>query len=192
MNSATKPEFSFSNETLVIAKKIINNYPAGKEASAVLAILDLAQNQNNNWLSNSCIEYVANLLKMPYIKVYEIASFYTMFNLQPVGKYHIQICGTTPCWLRGSDDIMNFCKKLLKIETGKTSQDKLFTVSETECLGACRNAPVVQINHDYYENLTNDKIKEIINNLHAKDLQKKSELKPDNKADLSLKSNYKC
>lgn len=184
MNSATKPEFSFSNETLVIAKKIINNYPAGKEASAVLAILDLAQNQNNNWLSNSCIEYVANLLKMPYIKVYEIASFYTMFNLQPIGKYHIQICCTTPCWLRGSDDIMNFCKKLLKIETGKTSQDKLFTVSETECLGACRNAPVVQINHDYYENLTNDKIKEIINNLHAKDLQKKSELKPDNKTDL--------
>ncbi|KJV56634.1 NADH-quinone oxidoreductase, E subunit [Orientia chuto str. Dubai] len=184
MNLATKTEFTFSKENLAIAKKIISNYPVGKEASAILAILELAQSQNGNWLSNNCIEYVATLLKLPYIKVHEIASFYTMFNLKPVGKYHIQICGTTPCWLKGANDIMSFCKKLLNIESGQTSQDKLFTIKEVECLGACRNAPVAQINYDYHENLTNDKIKEIINNLQAADLQQKSVLKIDEKSNL--------
>ncbi len=174
MKLEKKVEFSFSSKNIDKAKEIISHYPVQKQSSAVLALLDLAQRQNNGWISNDCIEYVANFLNMPYIKVYEVASFYSMFNLKSVGKYHIQICGTTPCWLRGANGIMNFCQEFLKISCGQTSDNGLFTVSEVECLGACINAPVVQINDCYYENLTNKKMENIIINLKAKQSRTKS------------------
>ena len=111
------------------------------------------------------IEYVANMLEMPYMRAYEVATFYTMFNLKPVGKYHIQVCTTTPCWLRGSDDIMKICEKKLGVKLKETTEDQKFTLSEIECLGACVNAPVLQINDDYYEDLTQEKMEKLIDKL---------------------------
>jgi NADH-quinone oxidoreductase subunit E len=131
----------------------------------MLPLLDLAQRQNNGWISTDVMEYVANYISEPYMRVYEVASFYSMYNLKPVGKYHIQVCGTTPCWLRGSGDIMKACEKYSKAECGKTSSDGLFSVSEVECLGACVDAPVIQINDNYYENLDEGKVREIIDML---------------------------
>lgn len=154
--------FSFTQENLVKAEAIIAKYPEGRQKSATLPLLDLAQRQNNGWLSVAAIEYVANFLGEPYMRVYEVASFYSMFYLKPVGKYHIQVCGTTPCWLRGAADIVKACENRLGIKCGETSEDGLFSISEVECLGACINAPVVQINDDYYENLDEQKIAEII------------------------------
>ena len=148
--------FTFTPSNLKKAQEVISHYPEGKQRSAILALLDLAQRQNDGWVSREVIEYVGDLLDTPYIRVYEVASFYTMFNLKPVGKYHIQVCGTTPCWLRGAADIMKICEK------EKNNPD--FTISEVECLGACVNAPVVQINDDYYEDLS----PEIMQNLIAR------------------------
>jgi NADH-quinone oxidoreductase E subunit len=159
--------FSFSADSLAKIETILNHYPAERKASAVLPLLDLAQRENDGWLSTPAIEAVATLLEMPFIKVYEVASFYTMFNLKPVGKYHLQVCGTTPCWLRGAEDIMNTCKKHLGIQKGGTTADGLFTLSEFECLGACVNAPVVQINDDYIEDLTPEKMQEVLDDLRA-------------------------
>lgn len=158
-------QFSFNEENLAKAANIIKKYPKGQERSAVMPLLDLAQRQNNNWLSASAIEYVANYISEPYIRVYEVASFYTMYNLKPVGKYHVQVCGTTPCWLRGADRIMQLCKKHTGADIGKTSEDGLFTISEVECLGACVNAPIVQINDDYYEKLNEKKVDDLISKL---------------------------
>jgi NADH-quinone oxidoreductase subunit E len=161
-------KFEFNSENLKRAKNIISKYPKGREASAVLPLLDLAQRQNGGWLAKQSIEYVAEMLSMPYIRTMEVASFYTMFNLKPVGKYHVQVCGTTPCMLRGAEDIMQKCKKTLGISKGETSEDGMFTLSEVECLGACVDAPVVQINDDYYENLTPESLEEILNKLSSK------------------------
>jgi NADH dehydrogenase (ubiquinone) flavoprotein 2 len=158
-------EFTFSEENLNIAKKIIGKYPAEKQASAVIPLLDLAQRQHSNWLPRAAMEYVAKMLSMSFIKVYEVATFYTMFNLSPVGKYFIQVCGTTPCWLRGSENIKETCKKKLNIKLGETSSDNNFTLSEVECLGACANAPVIQINDDYYEDLSPEIMEQIIDDL---------------------------
>lgn len=157
--SAKKEEFAFSASNLKKAKEIVAKYPDGRQKSAMLPLLELAQRQNSGWLSTASIEYVANYLGEPFMRAYEVATFYTMFNLKPVGKYHIQVCTTTPCWLRGSDDIMAACKK--------HAVGKDFTVSEVECLGACINAPIVQINDDYYENLDAKKMTEIIKELKA-------------------------
>lgn len=169
----TAQEFSFDKANLDRAKKIVVKYPKGRERSAVLPLLDLAQRQNGGWLSVLAIEYVANFLSLPYMRVYEVASFYTMFNLKPVGKYHIQYCGTTPCWLRGSDDILKACEKSTGTKKGKTSEDGLFTITEVECLGACVNAPMVQINDDYYEKLTPESMEQIINDLKGDNKKKK-------------------
>lgn len=147
-------KFEFSNENLKKAKNFIAKFPEGRQKSAVLPLLDLAQRQSGGWLPQNVIEYVADFLQLPYMRVYEVASFYTMFNLKPVGKYHLQLCTTTPCWLRGSDEIKDACKKKLGIDVGETSKDGLFTLSEVECLGACVNAPILQINDDYFEDLT--------------------------------------
>jgi len=136
--------FAFTTDNLAKAKALISNYPAGRQASAVIGVLDLAQRQQG-WLPRAAMETVAKLLDMAPMRVYEIATFYTMFQLKPRGKYLLQVCTTTPCWLRGSDDVMKACRA---VEDGET-----FTVQEVECLGGCVNAPVVQINDDFYEDL---------------------------------------
>lgn len=157
--------FVFSKENQALAKNYIAKYPKGREASSVISLLDLAQRQNNNWLPLAAIEHVAEILSIPVIKAMEIATFYTMFNLAPVGKYHIQLCGTTPCWLRGASDIKDLCKKKLDINLGETSKDGIFSLCEVECLGACANAPIVQINDDFYEDLDLKSMEKIIDDL---------------------------
>lgn len=159
--------FNFNNENLAKAQAIIKQYPEGKQKSAILPLLDLAQRQMHGWLPKAAIEYVAQFLNLPFIRAYEVATFYTMFNLKPVGKHHIQICTTTPCWLRGSDQIVTACQKKLGIALGQTTDDKKFSLTEVECLGACVNAPVVQINDDYYEDLTEEKMIELIDRLNT-------------------------
>ena len=151
--------FAFTAENAAQAKTIVGRYPPGRQHSAIIPLLDLAQRQvgaetdTQGWLPIPVIEYVAAYLDMPYIRAYEVATFYTMFNLAPVGRFHVQVCGTTPCLLRGSDDVLAACyaKGLKK---GATTGDGLFALSEVECLGACANAPMVQINDDNYEDLT--------------------------------------
>ena len=155
-------DFAFTAENLERAQRFIARYPEGRQASAVIALLDLAQRQNGNWLIPEAIAYVANLLEMAPIRVFEVASFYTMFNLEPVGKYLVQVCRTTPCWLRGSDDLTRTCLDKLGTRLREVSEDGLFTVIEVECLGACANAPMVQINDDYYEDLSAERMAEII------------------------------
>ncbi|PCJ25253.1 MAG: NADH-quinone oxidoreductase subunit NuoE [Rickettsiales bacterium] len=161
MDSKTEV-FSFNKENLKKAQEIIAKYPEGRQKSAMLPLLDLAQRQNDGWLSVAAIECVANHISEPYIRAYEVASFYSMYNLKPVGKYHIQVCGTTPCMLRGAEDIMKSCEKHALAKCGENSKDGLFTVSEVECLGACVNAPMIQINDDYYEDLDPKKVGDII------------------------------
>jgi NADH-quinone oxidoreductase E subunit len=155
-------EFEFTKTNMAKAKEVIAKYPPANKASAVLPLLHLAQEQIGGWLTKEAMDYIANILEMAPIRVYEVASFYTMYNLKPVGKYRIQVCGTTPCWLRGAEEIMTVCKKELGIEEGETTSDGMFTLSEVECLCACVNAPVVQINNDYYEDLNKDSMRKII------------------------------
>jgi NADH-quinone oxidoreductase E subunit len=145
--------FEFNKENLKTAQQIINKYPQGQQQSAVMPLLDLAQRQYDNWVPIAAMDYIANMLSMPVMRVYEVATFYTMYNKQPVGKHLIQVCRTSPCWLRGSDEVTTACKKKLGIDIGETTKDGKFTLIEVECLGACVNAPVVQINDDYYEDL---------------------------------------
>ena len=148
-----QPEnFEFTPENLEKIKYHIAKYPPGRQASAVLPLLDLAQRQLG-WVPKAAMDKVAEILDMAPIRVYEVATFYTMFNLRPVGKWFLQACTTTPCWLRGSDDILAACKKKLGIEPGHTSADGQFTLVEVECLGACVNAPILQVNDDFYEDL---------------------------------------
>ncbi|WP_410519848.1 NADH-quinone oxidoreductase subunit NuoE [Candidatus Mesenet endosymbiont of Agriotes lineatus] len=160
-----QPDFKFNSQNLKKAENTIKMYPECKQASAVMSLLYLAQDQCGGWIPQSAMTYIADFLKIPHIQVYEVANFYTMYNLSPVGKYLIQVCRTTPCWLCGSGDILNTCKRVLEIDVGETTEDNLFTLKEVECLGACTAAPVVQINNDYYENLTPDKMEEIIKEL---------------------------
>ena len=138
--------FEFTAENLEKAKYHIGKYPLGRQASAVLPLLDLAQRQHNNWLPKAAMDKVAEILDMAPIRVYEVATFYTMFNLRPVGRWFLQACTTTPCWLRGSDDIVAACEKKLGIGVGETTADGQFTLVEVECLGACVNAPILQVN----------------------------------------------
>ena len=145
--------FAFTPENLASARAHVAKYPEGRQASAVLPLLDLAQRQNGGWLPRAAMDHVAGLLGMAPIRVYEVASFYTMFNLRPVGRYLLQACTTTPCWLRGSDAVVAACERKLGIEVGGTTADGLFTLVEVECLGACVNAPILQINDDFYEDL---------------------------------------
>jgi len=148
-----QPEsFEFTPENLEKAKAHIAKYPPGRQASAVLALLDLAQRQHG-WLPRAAMDTVARMLGMAPIRVYEVATFYTMFNLRPVGRYLLQVCTTTPCWLRGSDAVVEACERKLGVGVGQTTEDGLFTLVEVECLGACVNAPILQVNDDYYEDL---------------------------------------
>jgi len=145
--------FAFTPENLAKAKAAMAKYPPGRQASAVLALLYLAQGQNDNWLPRAAMDHVAQILDMAPIRVYEVATFYTMFHLRPVGKYLLQVCTTTPCWLRGSDEVVHACERKLGIGLGGTTPDKKFTMIEVECLGACVNAPIIQVNDDFYEDL---------------------------------------
>lgn len=154
--------FEFTADNLAQAKKIIARYPEGFQASAVMPLLFMAQRQNANHLTVPAIEYVAEMLAMPVIRVMEVATFYTMYNLDPVGTHMIEVCTTTPCWLRGSSKIVDACKKELGIGIGQTTDDGKFTLKEAECLGACVNAPMCQVGDHYYEDLSEETMIEII------------------------------
>ena len=154
--------FEWSEENFSKVKTIIEKYPSGKQQSAVIPVLDLAQRQNRGWLTKNIIEKVAETLNMSFIRVMEVASFYSMFNLKPVGKNFIQICRTTPCWLRGSNKLLEVAKNVIGCNLGETSKDNKFTLVEVECLGACCNAPMIQINDDYYEDLTEENFKNLL------------------------------
>tara|TARA_B100001123_G_C14990557_1_gene899395 strand:+ start:224 stop:829 length:606 start_codon:yes stop_codon:yes gene_type:complete len=160
-----KNKFKFSSVNEQKISKIILKYPKGRQASAVLPLLDLAMRQNEGYISNSVIEEVAHILEMPIIKVYEVATFYSMFNLKPVGKNLVQICTTTPCWLRGSDKVLGVCMKKLGIKVNETTKDNLFTLMEVECLGACVHAPMMQVNDHYYEDLNEERTVKILDAL---------------------------
>jgi len=154
--------FAFTPENLRLAEAHIAKYPHGRQASAVLPLLDLAQRQSGGWLPRAAMDCVANLLGMAPIRVYEVASFYTMLNLRSVGRYLLQACTTTPCWLRGSDDVVGACERKLGIDIGETTPDGLFTLVEVECLGACVNAPMVLIWKDTYEDLTKESFGKVL------------------------------
>jgi NADH-quinone oxidoreductase subunit E len=153
--------FAWTAENAEQAKVILARYPKGREQSAVMPLLDLAQRQvgaetqTQGWLPVPVIEFVASQVGVPYMRVYEVVTFYTMYNMAPVGRFHVQVCGTTPCMLRGSDDVLAACKNKGLVK-GKTTPDGLFTLTEVECLGACSNAPMVQVNDDNFEDLTYD------------------------------------
>jgi NADH-quinone oxidoreductase subunit E len=159
--------FVWTKENAKTAAMYVARYPAGRQQSAVMPLLDLAQRQvgeatkTQGWLPVPVIEYVAAQLGMPYMRTYEVASFYTMYNLAPVGRYHVQVCGTTPCMLRGSDDVLAACKNRGLVK-GATTPDGLFTLTEVECLGACANAPMVQVNDDNFEDLTYDSMNALL------------------------------
>lgn len=161
-------EFKFSAENLKKVKEHIAKYPKGCQQSAVMPLLDLAQKQHDNWIPEAAMEEISNLLDMPRIKVFEVATFYTMYNLQPQGKHHLQFCTTTPCWLAGSGDVAVACEKHLGIKMGETTKDGLFTMTEVECLGSCVNAPVIQHNgDDFYEDLNPKNVIGILDDLKA-------------------------
>ena len=158
-----QPEnFEFSPSSLAAANNMISKYPKGKERSAVMALLYIAQKQNNNWIPLAAMKYIAKLLNMPYIKVYEVATFYSMYNLSPVGKYFIQVCTTTPCMIRGANKLVEACKEKISKNETELSNNKICSWVEVECLGACVTAPMMQINDDYYEDLDKEKTLEIL------------------------------
>ena len=157
--------FEFNSASLEAAKTIIAKYPKNKQQSAVMALLYIAQKQNNNWIPLAAMKYIGKFLDMPYIKVYEVATFYTMYNLSPVGKHFIQVCTTTPCLIRGADKIVELCKEKISPNENKISKKGNCSWMEVECLGACVNAPMIQINNDYYEDLDEKSTKEILDSL---------------------------
>jgi NADH-quinone oxidoreductase E subunit len=165
--TATGESFQFTPETEAKAEKVLARYPDGWKASAVMPLLDLAQRQNGGWLTQAAMDYVAERLAMPKIRVYEVATFYTMYNLKPIGKHHVEVCTNLPCWLRGSDEIVGACMKFLGINFGETTEDGMFTLSQAECLGACVNAPMMQIGDDYYEDLDAESTMAILTELKA-------------------------
>ncbi len=171
--SKNQPEiFEFSKKNLDIANKLIKNYPKGKQQSAVMALLYLAQKQNDNWIPLVAMKYIAKYLEMPYIKVYEVATFYSMYNLAPVGKFFFQVCTTTPCMLRGAYNLVDVCKKKISENENQISSNGKSSWLEVECLGACVNAPMLQLNEDYYEDLDPKKLEQIIDKINNDDMPK--------------------
>ena len=163
-----QPEkFEFAAENIERAKAHIAKYPPGRQASAVLPLLWIAQGQHGGWLPRAAMDHVAEILEMAPIRVYEVATFYTMFNLRPVGRYLLQACTTTPCWLRGSDAVVAACERKLGIGIGGSTADGLFTLVEVECLGACVNAPILQVNDDFYEDLDGPTTEALLDALRA-------------------------
>jgi len=166
--AADQPKtFKFTAENEKEIKRIIAKYPKGRQASAVMPLLDLVQRQHDNWIPMAAIEAIAHRLEMAEIRVLEVATFYTMFNLKPVGKYFLQACTTTPCWLRGSDEMMRCIKDRYNIESGQTSACGRFSLLEVECLGACVNAPILQVNDDFYEDLDYETTGALLDSLEA-------------------------
>lgn len=159
--------FEFNKENQKKIDEILKKYPSDRKKSAVMPLLDLAQRQNDNYISQDVIAKISEILEMPEIRVYEVATFYTMYNLKPVGKYLIQFCKTTPCMLRGIDQIEKAVKNKLGIGIEETTEDGLFTLKQVECLGACVNAPMIQINDDYFEDLTVESFLQIIDDLKS-------------------------
>ena len=165
-NEELQPDnFSFSSENIAKAKDIVKMYPKNYRESSIMPLLSMAQSQNDGWLPKKAIEYVSNFLNVPEMKVLEIATFYSMYNLSPVGKHHIEICTTSPCMLRGSDNLLEKLKNWIGINTGEITDDNKFSLNRVECLGACVNAPVVKINENYYEDLDLQSFEELINKL---------------------------
>ena len=158
----------FSNDAITLVNKIINRYPEGKQKSAILPVLHIAQAEFDGWLSVPVMDYVASILKIQPIEVYEVASFYSMFNLKPVGKCVIEVCRTGPCWLLGAEDIVRYIEKKLNIKEGQTSADGMFTLKTVECLASCGTAPMMQIGETYHENLTAEKVDTILGDYKTK------------------------
>jgi len=158
-------DFKFTDENLRVAEEILNKYPKTNKKSAVMPFLYLAQKQNKNWIPLAAMKYIANYLEMPYISVYEVATFYTMYNLAPVGKHFVQVCTTTPCLIRGADKIVKLCKAKISPNENEISKKGDCSWMEVECLGACVSAPMMQINDDYYEDLDEKSSSEIIDSL---------------------------
>ena len=157
--------FEFTPQNAAQAKAVIARYPDGRQQSAVMPLFDMAQRQNGGWLPQAAIEYVADFLDMPRIRAQEVATFYTMYYLKPVGKHVVGVCTTTPCWLRGSDAVLAACRDTLGIDVGATTEEGLFTLTEVECLGACCNAPMMQIGDAYYEDLDADSTRRVLETL---------------------------
>lgn len=170
--------FAFDAESMALVEKHIAKYPAGKQASAVLPLLDLAQRQmgrttGSAWVPIAAMDEIGRILDMPPIRVYEVCTFYLMFNTAPVGKFHLQLCTTTPCWLRGSDDVVKACRDVTGIQGWKeTSADGLFTMTEVECVGACVNAPILQVNDDFYEDMDAERTKALLEALKRGEIPK--------------------
>ena len=159
----------FSENKLQLVNEIIARYPQGKQKSALLPVLHLAQDEFGGWLDVPVMDYVASLLKIEPIEVYEVATFYSMYNLEPVGKCLIEVCQTGPCWLRGSDEIVSHLENKLNIKVGETTADGMFTLKTVECLGSCGTAPMLQCGAQYYENLTTDKVDTLLEDLRVTD-----------------------
>lgn len=160
-------EVKFSEETMALVQRIIKRYPEGRQKSALLPLLHLAQAEFDGWLSPATMDYVASLLNIQPIEVYEVASFYSMYNLKPVGKCLLEVCQTGPCWLRGSDDIVEHLEKKLGIKKGETTADGMFTLKTVECLGSCGTAPMLQVGAEYYEDLTTEKVDKLVDKLRT-------------------------
>ena len=161
-----QPEnFEFNSSSLEAAKVMVSQYPKGKQQSAVMALLYIAQKQNDNWIPLAAMKYIAKFLDMSYIKVYEVATFYSMYNLSPVGKHFIQVCTTTPCMIRGAGKLVEACKEKISENESELSEDKNCSWMEVECLGACVNAPMMQINDEYYEDLDKEKTLKILDKI---------------------------
>ncbi len=170
-------KFEWTEDNFNKIKKILKKYPSNKSQSAVIPLLDLAQRQNDGWLSKNSMEKVAETLSMSYIRVLEVATFYSMFNLEPIGKNFVQICRTTPCWLRGSESLSKVAQEVCNTKIGGTSEDKKFTIVEVECLGACCNAPMIQINDEYFEDLDADNFRKLLIDLKSnKSIKKGSQI----------------
>lgn len=164
--NATK-EIKFSDESLALVQKLMKRYPEGKHKSAIIPILHIAQAEFDGWLSPEVMDYVASILKIQPIEVYEVASFYSMFNLKPVGKCLIEVCRTSSCWLLGAEDVIRHIEKKLNIKVGETSSDGMFSLKGVECLGSCGTAPMMQVGADYYENLTLEKVDNLLQDFKA-------------------------
>ena len=168
-----QPEkFEFSSASIELANNIIKKYPEGKQKSAVMALLYIAQKQNNNWIPLAAMKYIAKFLDMPYIKVYEVATFYSMYNLSPVGKYFVQVCTTTPCMIRGANKLVEACKEKISKNESELLNDKNCSWIEVECLGACVNAPMMQINDEYFEDLDKEKTLKILDKILKDEMPK--------------------
>ena len=168
-----QPEkFEFSSASIELANNIIRKYPEGKQKSAVMALLYIAQKQNNNWIPLAAMKYIAKFLDMPYIKVYEVATFYSMYNLSPVGKYFVQVCTTTPCMIRGANKLVEACKEKISKNESELLNDKNCSWMEVECLGACVNAPMMQINDEYFEDLDKEKTLKILDKILKDEMPK--------------------